>query len=83
MDKCKRSLSPNANSAPPTNRFQLKGVDVLNNAYGIAQFYDRDANPDMAKTGMEGFQEFMVKPDREAKIRARIEKERERIHGPL
>jgi hypothetical protein len=32
---------------------------------------------------MEGFQEFMVKPDREAKIRARLEKERERIHGPL
>jgi len=25
----------------------------------------------------------MVKPDREAKIRARLEKERERIHGPL
>jgi multiple sugar transport system substrate-binding protein len=37
----------------------------------------------MAKAGMEGFQEFMVKPDREGKIRARIEKERERIHGPL
>ena len=33
--------------------------------------------------GMKGFQEFMVKPDREAKIRARVEKERERIHGPL
>jgi len=32
---------------------------------------------------MEGFQEFMVKPEREAKIRARIEKERVRIHGPL
>ena len=37
----------------------------------------------MAKAGMEGFQEFMVKPEREAKIRARMEKERERIHGSL
>ena len=76
-------LSPNSNAEPPSDRFQLKGVNVLNNAYGIAQFFDRDANPDMAKTAMEGFQEFMVKPDREAKIRARVEKERERIHGPL
>ena len=76
-------LSPNSNAEPPSDRFQLKGVNVLNNAYGIAQFFDRDANPDMAKTAMEGFQEFMVKPDREAKIRARVEKERERIHGSL
>ena len=76
-------LSPNSNAEPPSDRFQLKGVNVLNNAYGIAQFFDRDANPDMAKTAMEGFQEFMVKPDREDKIRARLEKERERIHGSL
>ena len=38
------------------------------------QFWDRDANPDMAGAAMEGFQEFMVKPDREDKIRARLEK---------
>jgi len=33
----------------------------------------------MGKVGMEGFQEFMVKPDREDKIRARLDKERKRI----
>ncbi len=43
----------------------------------------RNLGIDMAGAAMEGFQEFMVKPDREAKIRARLEIERERIHGPL
>ena len=76
-------LSPNSLADAPTDRFQKMGFAMLNAADGLAQFYDRDANPDMAKAGMEGFQEFMVKPDREAKIRARLEKERERIHGPL
>ena len=52
---------------------------MLSAADGLAQFYDRDTNPDMAAAGMEGMQEFMVKPDREAKIRARMDKERKRI----
>ena len=81
--KSRSFLSPNANAEPPSDRFQKMGFKVLNEASGIAQFFDRDANPDMAKTAMEGFQEFMVKPDREAKIRARLERERERIHGSL
>jgi multiple sugar transport system substrate-binding protein len=29
---------------------------------GIAQFFDRDAPAEMAKIGMEGFQQFMVSP---------------------
>jgi multiple sugar transport system substrate-binding protein len=59
------------------------GAEMLAAADDIAQFWDRDANPDMAGAAMEGFQEFMVKPDREAKIRTRLEKERARIHGAL
>ncbi|MBO6471608.1 MAG: carbohydrate ABC transporter substrate-binding protein [Pelagibacteraceae bacterium] len=74
-------LSPNSLADAPTDRFQQMGFAMLNAADGLAQFYDRDANPDMAKAGMEGFQEFMVKPDREAKVRARMEKERRRIYG--
>jgi multiple sugar transport system substrate-binding protein len=34
----------------------------------------------MAKIGMKGFQEFMVKPDRLDKILERIEKGRKRIY---
>ena len=33
----------------------------------------RDTKPEMAKIGMKGFQEFMVKPDRLDKILERIE----------
>jgi hypothetical protein len=67
----------------PENRFSIMGAKMLAAADDIAQFWDRDANPDMAGASMEGFQEFMVKPDREDKIRARLEKERARIHGAL
>jgi multiple sugar transport system substrate-binding protein len=53
---------------------------MLSNAYALAQFYDRDANAEMAKAGMEGFQEFMVKPDNLDKILERLEKVRARVH---
>ncbi len=76
-------LSPNKYADKPTNRFSIMGAKMLAAADDIAQFWDRDANPDMAGAAMEGFQEFMVKPDREDKIRARLEKERARIHGAL
>ena len=39
-----------------------------------------DTPPEMAKEGMKGFQEFMVKPDREKQIRKRIERARKRIY---
>ncbi len=54
------------------------GADMLSKA-GTAQFYDRDTPPEMAKVGMKGFQEFMVKPDRLDRILNRIEKARKRI----
>jgi multiple sugar transport system substrate-binding protein len=76
-------LSPNKNAPKPENRFSIMGAKMLAAADDIAQFWDRDSNPDMASAAMEGFQEFMVKPDREDKIRARLEKERARIHGAL
>jgi hypothetical protein len=44
--------------------FIKAGFEMLSSAYALAQFYrPRCANADMAKAGMEGFQEFMVKPD--------------------
>ncbi|TQV80886.1 extracellular solute-binding protein [Denitrobaculum tricleocarpae] len=54
------------------------GAEMLSKA-GTAQFYDRDTRPEMAKIGMKGFQEFMVKPDRMDKILERLEKARKRI----
>lgn len=73
------SLPPNKNSVAPTDRFKKEGFDMLGASDGLAQFYDRDTTPEMAKAGMEGFQEFMVFPDRIDAIRARIDEERKNI----
>ena len=73
------NLPPNKNSKVPEDRFLKVGFQVLSDAAGLAQFYDRDTNPEMAKVGMKGFQEFMVKPDRLDKILDRLEKNRKRI----
>jgi multiple sugar transport system substrate-binding protein len=73
------NIPPNKNSRPPEDRFTLAGFEMLNSADGLAQFYDRDTNPEMASVGMEGFQEFMVNPDRVDAIRARLDEERKKI----
>lgn len=73
------NLPPNKNSTVPEDRFLKVGFKVLSEAAGLAQFYDRDTNPEMAKAGMKGFQEFMVKPDRLDDILERLEKARKRI----
>jgi multiple sugar transport system substrate-binding protein len=56
------------------------GFESLSSAYALAQFFDRDAPAEMAKMGMEGFQEFMVKPDRLDAILDRLEKARGKIY---
>ena len=73
------TLPANNKSAAPTDRFKKAGFEMLNAANGLAQFYDRDSSPEMAKVGMEGFQEFMVYPDREKAIRTRLETERKKL----
>jgi multiple sugar transport system substrate-binding protein len=50
------------------------------NAKGLAQFYDRDAPAEMAKAGMDGFQEYMLKPERRAEILKRLESVRKRAY---
>ena len=60
--------------------FISAGFASLSNAYALAQFFDRDAPAEMAKAGMEGFQEFMVKPDNLDAILERLEKTRQRVY---
>jgi len=71
-------IPPNVKAKAPDNYFLNKGVDMLNNASGTAQFYDRDTEPSMAQEGMKGFQEFMVKPERLDAILKRLERARKR-----
>jgi len=73
------TLPANKNSAAPTDRFKKAGFEMLSEADGLAQFYDRDSAPEMAKVGMQGFQEFMVHPDRLAAIRQTIETARKKL----
>ena len=73
-------LPVNNKSAAPSDPFLRQGFAMLSSAHGLAQFYDRDAPAEMAKAGMEGFQEFMVKPDSEERILARLEKARQKIY---
>jgi len=63
------------------DKFLREGYEMLANTKGgIAQFFDRDAPAEMAKAGMEGFQEFMVKPERLDAILQRLEKVRQRVY---
>lgn len=60
--------------------FITAGFASLSSAYALAQFFDRDAPAEMAKVGMEGFQEFMVKPENLDAILERLEKARQKIY---
>jgi multiple sugar transport system substrate-binding protein len=48
----------------------------------LAQFYDRDALPEMAKAGMDGFQRYMLKPGERKDVLQRLEQVRQRAYKP-
>jgi len=73
-------LPVNAEAEVADDKFLQKGFETLNGAAGIAQFYDRDAPAEMAKAGMEGFQEFMIKPDRLDGIIRRLDRIQARLN---
>jgi ABC-type glycerol-3-phosphate transport system substrate-binding protein len=57
-----------------------KGLkNIINKADVIAQFYDRDTNPEMARIGMDGFVEFYSNPDAIDSILEKLEVARQRI----
>jgi len=73
-------LPINSNAEVADDKFIQAGFEMLSNAEGgIAQFFDRDADAEMASAGMEGFQEFMVMPDNLDAILERLERTRQRI----
>ena len=80
MNKTLGQLPVNSGSKVNRDPFLEAGLDMLNNAYAMAQFYDRDAPAEMASEGMKGFQEYMVNPDRRDKILERLEKVRQRVY---
>ena len=75
-------LPVNAMSSVDDDKFLNEGFAMLssNSPGGVAQFWDRDAPAEMAKVSMEGFQEFMVKPDNLDRILGKLERARKRIY---
>ncbi|MEX0282904.1 MAG: ABC transporter substrate-binding protein, partial [Arenibacterium sp.] len=75
-------LPVNAQSNVDNDKFLNEGFAMLstNSPGGVAQFWDRDAPAEMAKVSMEGFQEFMVKPDNLDRILRKLERARNRIY---
>jgi len=73
-------LPINKNATVGDDKFLQKGFDTVSTATGLAQFFDRDAPAEMAKAGMEGFQEFMIKPERLDDILKRLDKIQERVY---
>ncbi|MEN0040330.1 MAG: ABC transporter substrate-binding protein [Pseudomonadota bacterium] len=73
-------LPPNSKAEVGDDKFIQEGFETVSTAAGLAQFYDRDAPAEMAKAGMEGFQEFMVKPDRVDRILDRLDKVQARVY---
>lgn len=75
-------LPVNSAASVDDDQFLKQGFEMLssNSAGGVAQFFDRDAPAEMAKVAMEGFQEFMVKPDNLDRILGKLERARGRIY---
>jgi len=80
VNKILGQLPANKNSEVSDDPFITAGFELLSNAAGLAQFYDRDAPAEMAKAGMEGFQEFMIKPERRDEILERLDKVQEKVY---
>ncbi|MBL9049902.1 MAG: extracellular solute-binding protein [Tabrizicola sp.] len=65
----------------PADPFLSAGFASLSTATGgIAQFWDRDAEAEYAKAGMEGFQRFLVQPEALEEILATLEATRLRLY---
>jgi multiple sugar transport system substrate-binding protein len=73
-------LPINSKSTVSDDPFLQSGFKMLSGAYALAQFFDRDAPAEMAKAGMEGFQEFMTKPENLDAILARLEQTRQDVY---
>ena len=73
-------LPINKNATVGDNKFLKEGFETLSTASGLAQFYDRDAPAQMAKAGMEGFQEFMLDTSKMDDILERLDGVQEEVY---
>ena len=81
LNRAMLQIPVNVDAAIADDRFLAAGRALLRDADGLAQFFDRDTNEELANVAMKGFQEFMLKPDRLEAILGNIERVRLRIYG--
>jgi multiple sugar transport system substrate-binding protein len=74
-------LPSNSQAAEPDDAISKVGFQTLANTKGgIAQFYDRDMQKEMADEGMKAMQQFYSDPSQLDAILARLEATRKRIY---
>jgi multiple sugar transport system substrate-binding protein len=81
LNRAMLQIPVNVDAAIADDRFLAAGRALLRDADGLAQFFDRDTNEELANVAMKGFQEFMLKPERLEAILGNIERARLRIYG--
>ena len=75
------SLPANSKAQAPAEPISKIGFDILSGTKGgIAQFYDRDMNKEMADEGMKGMQKFVNDPAALDAILKQLEQTRKRIY---
>jgi multiple sugar transport system substrate-binding protein len=75
------SLPANSKAPAPAEPISKIGFEILSNTKGgIAQFYDRDMNKEMADEGMKGMQKFLNDPTALDDILKQLEQTRKRIY---
>lgn len=77
-----KQVPTNKNAQVADDPFLKAGYEMLSQAAGTAQFYDRDTDPTMAQDGMKGFQEFMINPDRRDQVLEQLEAKRKQVFKP-
>jgi multiple sugar transport system substrate-binding protein len=74
-------LPSNSKAAEPEDAISKVGFQTLANTQGgIAQFYDRDMQKEMADEGMKAMQQFYSDPSQLDAVLARLEATRKRIY---
>jgi multiple sugar transport system substrate-binding protein len=82
LNRATLTIPVNARAPVADDRFLAQGRELLANADGLSQFFDRDTSEDLANVAMKGFQEFMLNPQRLDAVLINIERTRLRIYGP-
>jgi len=79
IDVAMGMISPNRKARLGDDRLIQAGAEILGEADGIAQFYDRDTPLEMFTPGMEAFAQFLLQPENVDRLLDNLEMVRGRV----